>query len=166
MPDLNERQLELLGHLRQEHLASKLVSRRQWSMSCMLTYLSAWLNASLKPMWVFGEPEARQTSPLGLQRVSLSVFWVSLPCTSSPLTEDFSQRPSGGGRDSAQELLSPHTCSHAYTYATLHTHTYTHYLAKTYPVKACSHSPPHTQQIQRTCLDGMCVSKGILISIS
>ncbi len=25
------------------------------------------------------------------------------------LTEDFTQRPSGGGRDSARELLSPHT---------------------------------------------------------
>lgn len=38
------------------------------------------------------------------------------------LTEDFTQRPSGGGRNSARELLSPHTLAHAFTYPSLHTH--------------------------------------------
>lgn len=143
--DLNLRQLETLEYLTGT-ISLQAHGRRQWSIVCMLTYLSGWLGASLKPTWVFGEPKACQTSPLGLQRVPLSVCGVCLACASSPHWRFHSKTL----RRWQRTLISTHmlSCIHICHFA--HKHTY--YLAKTYPVKACSHSPSHTQQKQSSCL--------------
>lgn len=81
------------------------------------------LGASLKPNGVL--TSLRHAKHLSLVRKECPCLYLESLCLMPPLlTEDFSQRPSGGGRDSAQELLSRCTCSHTYTYSSSHTNTH------------------------------------------
>lgn len=52
------------------------------------------------------------------------LFVESLCLVPPLLTEDFTQRPSGGVRDSTRELLSPHALAHTFTFPSLHTNTH------------------------------------------
>lgn len=89
------------------------------------------LGASLKPAWVSGEPEACQTSPLGLQRVPLPVFGVSLSEILSEERRHKAKTLRRWQRLCLRTLISTHTGS--YIYISQFAHKHTHYLVKTYP---------------------------------
>lgn len=109
-------------HSRYEHWSSK--GTTQTSFGWRTSSFECLLGASLKPSWVFLASLRRAKHLPLVCKECPCLYLESLCLVPLLLTEDFTQRPSGGGRDSARELLSAHTLACTFTYPSLSTNTH------------------------------------------